>query len=48
LLFLGLVIFFFTIRKIVATGAVWCGLFDADYPIDRSCPYRTPLSDNWC
>jgi len=53
----SLVIFFFTIHKIVATVvslAVAVGLFGVVYLtltvlacIDRSCPYRTPLSDVW-
>ncbi|KAF8493437.1 hypothetical protein F5888DRAFT_1618006 [Russula emetica] len=55
LFLIGLVIFFFTIHKIVATVvSVSVGLFGVVYLtltvlacIDRSCPYRTPLSDVW-
>ena len=55
LFLVGLVIFFFTIHKIVATVvSVAVGLFGVVYLtltvlacIDRSCPYRTPLSDVW-
>jgi len=55
LFLVGLVIFFFTINKIVATVVfVAVGLFGFVYLtltvlacIDRSCPYRTPLSDVW-
>ena len=51
----GLVIFFFTIHKIVAmVVSVAVGLFVVVYLtltvlscIDRSYPYRTPLSDVW-
>jgi hypothetical protein len=55
LFLVGLVIFFFTIHKIVATVvSIAVGLFGLVYLIltiltciDRSCPYRTPLSDVW-
>jgi hypothetical protein len=55
LFLVGLVIFFFTINKIVATVvSIAVGLFGVVYftlsilaCIDRSCPYRTPLSDVW-
>ena len=55
LFLVGLVIFFFTINKIVATVVlIAVGLFGVVYftlsilaCIDRSCPYRTPLSDVW-
>jgi hypothetical protein len=55
LFLVGLVIFFFTIHKIVATVVfVAVGLFGVVYMtltvlacIDRSYPYRTPLSDVW-
>ena len=55
LFLVGLVIFFFTIYKIVATVvSVAVGLFAVVYLtltvlacIDRSCPYRTPLSNVW-
>ena len=55
LFLVGLVIFFFTINKVVATVVlIAVGLFGVVYftlstlaCIDRSCPYRTPLSDVW-
>ena len=55
LFFVGLVIFLFTVHKIVATVvSVAVGLFGFVYLtltalacIDRSYPYRTPLSDVW-
>ena len=55
LFLVGLVIFFFTINKIVATVvSIAVGLFGVVYftlsilaCIDHSCPYRTPLSDVW-
>jgi hypothetical protein len=55
LFLVGLVIFLFTIHQIVATVvSVAVGLFGVVYLtltvlacIDRSCPYRTPLSDVW-
>ena len=55
LFLVGLVTFFFTINKIVAAViSIVVGLFGAVYfmlsvlsCIDRSCPYRTPLSDAW-
>ena len=55
LFLVGLVIFFFTINKIVATVvSIVVGLFGVVYftlsivaCIDRSCPYRTPLSHVW-
>lgn len=55
LFLVGLVIFFFTINKIVATVvSAAVRLFGVVYftltflaCIDRSCPYRTPLSDVW-
>ena len=55
LFLVGLVIFFFTINKVVATVVlIAVGLFGVVYLtlstlacIDRSCPYRTPLSDVW-
>jgi hypothetical protein len=56
LFLVGLAIFFFTIHKVVAiVVSVAVGLFGVVYLmltvlacIDRSCPYRTPLSDVWC
>ena len=55
LFLIGLVIFFFMINKIVATVvSIAVGLFGVVYftlsilaCIDRSCPYRTPLSHVW-
>ena len=55
LFLIGLVIFFFMINKVVATVvSIVVGLFGVVYftlsilaCIDRSCPYRTPLSDVW-
>jgi Family of unknown function (DUF6535) len=55
LFLVGLVTFFFTINKIVATVvSIAVGVFGVVYftlsilaCIDRSCPYRTPLSDVW-
>ena len=55
LFLIGLVMFFFTINKIVATVvSITVGLFGVVYLtlsvlacIDRSCPYRTPLSHVW-
>ena len=55
LFLIGLVIFFFTINKIVAIAvSIAVGLFGVVYftlsilaCIDRSCPYRTPLSHVW-
>lgn len=55
LFLVGLVIFFFTIHKIVAiVVSISVGLFEVVYLmltliacIDHSCPYHTPLSDVW-